>query len=196
MWYHYQSTTARVKVNGAAKEFDEHTVLNAAMNRFWEHGYQATSMRDLAARDRLDEPEPLQCVWRQTRAFPASPGTICATLCARPDRSPRGRACRPKDAIKAFITEIVEHSLNDKDRRGCLLVNSALEIAPHDPEIGAEVATPPWRGRGFFPPIRGRRTEAGERPRRSRRQGSCACFVGRSAGHSRCCARKAATKAS
>ena len=52
-----------------------------------------------------------------------------------------GRACRPKDAIVAFITEIIEHSLNDKDRRGCLLVNSALEIAPHDPEIGAEVAS-------------------------------------------------------
>ena len=47
----------------------------------------------------------------------------------------------PKEAIQAFITEIVEHSLNDEERRGCLIVNSALEIAPHDPEIGAEIAS-------------------------------------------------------
>ena len=57
---------------------------------------------------------------------------------------------RSKDAIKAFFTEIVEHSLSDKDRRGCLLVNSALEIAPHDPEIGAEVATRLGEVEAFF----------------------------------------------
>ena len=56
----------------------------------------------------------------------------------------------PKDAIKAFFTEIVEHSLSDKDRRGCLLVNSALEIAPHDPEIGAEVASRLGEVEAFF----------------------------------------------
>lgn len=56
----------------------------------------------------------------------------------------------PKDAIKAFITEIVEHSLSDKDRRGCLLVNSALEIGPHDPEIGAEVARRLGEVEAFF----------------------------------------------
>jgi TetR/AcrR family transcriptional repressor of nem operon len=56
----------------------------------------------------------------------------------------------PKDAIKAFIREIVEHSLTDKDRRGCLLVNSALEIASHDPEIGAEVASRLGEVEAFF----------------------------------------------
>ena len=45
----------------------------------------------------------------------------------------------PKQAISAFLGEIVERSV-DGDRRGCLLVNTALEIAPHDPELGAEVA--------------------------------------------------------
>ena len=45
----------------------------------------------------------------------------------------------PKEAVRAFVTEIIERSLDDRERRGCLLVNSALEIAPHDPELGAEV---------------------------------------------------------
>ena len=30
------------------REFDEAAVLDAAMDRFWRHGYEATSVRDLA----------------------------------------------------------------------------------------------------------------------------------------------------
>lgn len=62
------------------------------------------------------------------------------------ERSTRERIVRlestlpPKQAVRGFLREIVERSLSDRDRRGCLLVNSALEIAPHDPELGAEVA--------------------------------------------------------
>jgi TetR/AcrR family transcriptional repressor of nem operon len=37
--------------------------------------------------------------------------------------------------LGAFFEEIIEKSLSDKQRRGCMLVNSALEIAPHDPEF-------------------------------------------------------------
>jgi TetR/AcrR family transcriptional repressor of nem operon len=50
----------------------------------------------------------------------------------------------PRDAIEAFFAELIERSLNDPDRKGCMLVNSALEMAPHDPEfreIVAEVLT-------------------------------------------------------
>jgi TetR/AcrR family transcriptional repressor of nem operon len=38
----------------------------------------------------------------------------------------------PREAIAAFFEEIIERSLNDKERKGCMLVNSALELAPHD----------------------------------------------------------------
>lgn len=62
------------------------------------------------------------------------------------ERSTRARIARleatlpPTEAIRAFLAEIIERSLDDRDRRGCLLVNSALEIAPHDSELGAEIA--------------------------------------------------------
>ena len=55
----------------------------------------------------------------------------------------------PKQAIRAFLGEIVERSF-DGDRRGCLLVNTALEIAPHDPELGAEVAAHLGEIEAFF----------------------------------------------
>ena len=41
----------------------------------------------------------------------------------------------PKEAIQRFFAEIVDHSINDRERKGCFLVNSALEIAPHQRAI-------------------------------------------------------------
>ena len=44
----------------------------------------------------------------------------------------------PRQAIEAFLAEIVERSL--ESRLGCLLANAALEVAPHDPDIADIVA--------------------------------------------------------
>ena len=38
----------------------------------------------------------------------------------------------PREAIRAFLDEVIKRSLRDKQRRGCMLVNSAIESAPHD----------------------------------------------------------------
>lgn len=36
----------------------------------------------------------------------------------------------PKAAIRTFVQDATERSVADRHRRGCLLVNSALEVAP------------------------------------------------------------------
>ncbi|HEV7267975.1 MAG TPA: hypothetical protein VGN83_24185 [Falsiroseomonas sp.] len=54
----------------------------------------------------------------------------------------------PRQAIETFLDEIVERSLSDP--RGCLLINSALEVAPHDPDVGAVVAARLAEVEGFF----------------------------------------------
>lgn len=46
----------------------------------------------------------------------------------------------PKEAIHQFFAEIVDHSINDRERKGCFLVNSALEVAPHQRQLGAIIA--------------------------------------------------------
>ncbi len=46
----------------------------------------------------------------------------------------------PRAAIGAFFDEIIELSLADDQRKGCLIVNSALELAPHDAEFQAALA--------------------------------------------------------
>jgi TetR/AcrR family transcriptional repressor of nem operon len=69
-----------------------------------------------------------------------------AALAIYTDRSMRERIARleksgrPKEAIRAFLAEIIDRSLEDPYRKGCLLVNSALDVAPHDAEIGRVIA--------------------------------------------------------
>jgi TetR/AcrR family transcriptional regulator, transcriptional repressor for nem operon len=56
------------------------------------------------------------------------------------ERIKRCKALPPRDAIEAFFADILKRSLTDPDHKGCLLVNSALELAPHDPEFADTIA--------------------------------------------------------
>src|SRR5262245_27134081 len=121
------------------RAFDETAALNAAIECFRRRGYEATSMRDLTA-----------CMGIAATSIYNSFGDKRA-LFARAlnhyvEGSVRARLKRlegslaPKDAVRTLIEDIIERSLTDRTRGGCLLINSALEIAPHDPELGAVIA--------------------------------------------------------
>jgi TetR/AcrR family transcriptional repressor of nem operon len=120
------------------RAFDEATALDAATDCFWWDGYEATSIRELAAEMGINAPSLYN-------AFGDKRALFHAVLQRYVERSTRARIERletsqsPKEAVRAFLGEIVEHSLSG-DRRGCLLVNAALEIAPRDPAMGAEIA--------------------------------------------------------
>jgi len=121
------------------REFDEATALEAAMACFWRRGYEATSMRELTASMGISGPSLYN-------AFGGKRAVFTAALERYFDQSPRARIKRlealrpPKDAIRQFIEEIIQRSLSDPERRGCLLINSALEIAPHDRELDAVIS--------------------------------------------------------
>jgi TetR/AcrR family transcriptional repressor of nem operon len=121
------------------REFNEGQVLDAAMNRFWERGYKATSVRDLATEMGITGPSLYN-------AFGDKRSLFRKVLERYAHYSARARIARlesslpPKQAVQTFITEIVEHSLDDRQRRGCMLVNSALVSAPQDSQIGLDVS--------------------------------------------------------
>jgi TetR/AcrR family transcriptional repressor of nem operon len=121
------------------REFDEAAVLDAAIDRFWQRGYEATSVRDLA-----DEMNIAGASLYNT--FGDKRSLYVRALNRYLDQSFRERirriepSLRPREAIVAFLQEIVKRSLTDKQRRGCMLVNSAIESAPHDAEFFQVVA--------------------------------------------------------
>jgi TetR/AcrR family transcriptional repressor of nem operon len=105
----------------------------------WRRGYEATSVRDLAAAMGISGPSLYN-------TFGGKRALFLKALQSYLDQSARAMIKRleeslpPKEAVRRFLEEIIEHSVGDRERRGCFLINSALEVAPHDSELSEFVA--------------------------------------------------------
>ena len=115
------------------KEFDVDMVLDKAMPAFWSRGYEATSLNDL-----------LDCMQIQRaslyNAFGDKRTLFLETLrryeVARQDEFLAiAKAHSPRQAILHLFQEIITAVLNDGAREGCFLVNTALELSPHDKDV-------------------------------------------------------------
>jgi TetR/AcrR family transcriptional repressor of nem operon len=121
------------------REFRESAALEAAIDCFWQRGFEATSMRDLATSMRLSAPSLYNAFGDKQALFARALEQYIN--CSTRDRLTRLEASLlPKDAIRRFFAEIIDHSVSDHKRKGCFLVNSALEVAPHQSEVGAVIA--------------------------------------------------------
>jgi TetR/AcrR family transcriptional repressor of nem operon len=129
------------------REFDEATAIEAAMRRFWADGYAATSVRDLGDVMGLGQASVYNAFGdKQTLFTRCLDHYLDANMRARIDRVET--TLPPRAAIEAFLSEIVERSL--ESRLGCLLANAALEVAPHDTTVAAVVAARMAELEAFF----------------------------------------------
>lgn len=148
---------------GRQREFDEEKTLDRAIDCFWARGYEATSVRDLADHMGIGGASLYN-------AYGGKRALFVTALERYADRTSRQRivrleeAGRPKEAIRTFFAEIIDRSLADPQRRGCLFVNSALDVAPHDAELGATVAGYLDEVRAFFQRCIGAAQAAGTVP--------------------------------
>ena len=115
-------------------QFDRDTILDKAMETFWEHGYCATSMATLVEATDLN-PGSLYA------AFDSKQGLFLATL----DRYGAGsteklrlhleRAESPLKAIEAYFDQLVENIEKRSEKNSCFLVNTVLELSRRDAKI-------------------------------------------------------------
>ena len=131
------------------KAFDEDRAVDAAVDCFWARGYGATSVRDLAEAMGIGGASLYNAYGDKRALFERA-------LERYANRSMRERISRiearhaPRQAIGAFLAEIVDRSVRDPDCRGCLLVNSALDAAHGDAELAKLVASYLGEIRAFF----------------------------------------------
>jgi TetR/AcrR family transcriptional repressor of nem operon len=131
------------------REFDEQQVLEAAGNAFWAKGYEGTSTRELVKSTGLTQPSLYN-------AFGDKRGLFLRALEHYLDRTLRERIARlettspPGLAITTFLYEIIERSVADPQKRGCMLVNSALEATPADEAFRQAIADELAQIRAFF----------------------------------------------
>jgi TetR/AcrR family transcriptional repressor of nem operon len=130
------------------REFDENAVLDAAVRCFWSHGYEATSIRDLMEKTGLTGASLYNAFGNKRALFQTAIDRYVEDTIA--DRIVRCETLPPREAIAAFFDEVVARSLNDPEHKGCMLVNSAVDVAPHDRVFQQAVAAVLVRIEKFF----------------------------------------------
>jgi TetR/AcrR family transcriptional regulator, transcriptional repressor for nem operon len=121
-----------------AKAFDPDEALQKAMQIFWERGYEATSVQALVQGMGINRFSLYSTFGGKHQLFVAAleryRDTIAADLVGELEQAVSGLA-----AIRQFFTRLVDFFASAQGWRGCLLTNTAVELAPHDPQAAAKV---------------------------------------------------------
>jgi TetR/AcrR family transcriptional repressor of nem operon len=116
------------------REFDIDQVLDAAIAAFWTQGYEATSMTDLMEVMDLKKGSIY-------KAFVDKHDLFMKALQRYLDGMHQGMrqalegAASPWEGIRAWLQMGVEMCEGQEIQRGCLALNSAVELGPHDEEV-------------------------------------------------------------
>lgn len=121
------------------KHFDPETALDRAMVLFWRQGYEATSVHDLVAELGLSRSSLYATFGDKQALFGAA-----LERYRRNEAGPRHAALSGDgpvvDSVRALLEGIAAAPFVHPDRRGCLIVNAAMERIPADPVIARVVA--------------------------------------------------------
>jgi TetR/AcrR family transcriptional regulator, transcriptional repressor for nem operon len=134
---------------GRPREFDESAVLDAVVECFWTRGYELTSIRDLIDGTGITGASLYNAFGDKRSLFQhALDRYLNQSIRQLMDRLEV--SVPPRQAVEALLREVVERSLTDKRGRGCMLVNSALEVAHYDPEFSRMIGDALGEIEGFF----------------------------------------------
>ena len=120
---------------GRPREFDEEAALDAAMEAFWAKGYEATSMADLCSCTGLHKGSLYQAFGDKHKLFMDALKHYADTE-FREVAAVAFESESPLENIRAAVRKICSDAGSDK---GCLIINSMVELAPHDPEVKAAI---------------------------------------------------------
>ena len=116
---------------GRPRKAEPEVALAAAMNAFWTKGYEATSMSDLTEATGLHKASLYQTFGDKHQLF-VSALKLYFTKTAKAQKDSRNGEENPIKAIKASVDSTIDQCAQGK---GCLAVNSLIEVAPFDSEI-------------------------------------------------------------
>ncbi|NEZ62179.1 TetR/AcrR family transcriptional regulator [Leptolyngbyaceae cyanobacterium CCMR0082] len=116
------------------REFDTDAVLDAAMQTFWLRGYEATSLVDLMAATGLQKGSIYKAFKDKHSLFMLA---LRRYLDQSNDLSRQYLAdpISPRAGVSGWLQVIVSLRGNDQTRRGCFMLNSLVELAPHDEAV-------------------------------------------------------------
>lgn len=120
------------------KSFETAEAIDAAMLVFWKKSYIGTSITDLTEAIGIKRGSLYNAFGSKEELF------VEALLKYDAEHRRAGLIqiesnYEPRQAIYTLFESLVSQSINDKDKKGCLLVNTALELATHSKEVSVIV---------------------------------------------------------
>jgi TetR/AcrR family transcriptional repressor of nem operon len=123
---------------GRPRQFDHERALDQAMRLFWQRGYGATSVQDLVEATGVNRASMYNTFGNKQRLFLAAVDRYVSQVSAA--RLERLRAPgSARVALEDYFEAMLTFAQDDGPRLGCLLTNSAVEVAPHDARIAASL---------------------------------------------------------
>lgn len=126
------------------KEFDPDAVLDKALELFWERGFEATSMADLVERLGIGRASLYATYGSKHDLYLKA----LDRYLLKQDPSPLEFLSRPGPAlplVRALVQRYAQECAGDAGRRGCMIVNAAIERLPGDTLVERRVALA-WDG--------------------------------------------------
>ncbi len=121
------------------REFDIDQVLDQALNAFWLKGYAATSMADLLAAMQLSKSSFYEC-FGSKRAVLLAALQRYSTRGTTEIRDHFGAPGPVAPLLATWLRQSIDPATHRPGERcGCLIINIAVELAPHDAEIETAV---------------------------------------------------------
>jgi TetR/AcrR family transcriptional regulator, transcriptional repressor for nem operon len=119
------------------REFDQDVVLNRAMELFWDQGYQATSMDNLVEHLGIGRASLYATFGSKHELFlKALDAYIQARVTSLTDVLSQPGPVLP--AVRKVVGLFLRRA-SDLERPGCMVVNTATELATSDPQAGRYV---------------------------------------------------------
>ena len=131
------------------KQFDDAEVLEKAMQAFWARGYEATSIQDLVDCMGLNRGS-IYAAFGDKRSLFLKALQHYETYHRRSWLDTLRSRHTPRAAILSVFEGAIGAALSDRSRSGCFLVNTAIELSPHDREVADAVAAGLRETEGFF----------------------------------------------
>ncbi len=145
------------------RQFDEAEVLDKAMLAFWSRGYEATSIQDLVDCMGLNRGSIYAAFGDKRQLFLKT--LVHYEACHRRAWfESLSRRHSPRTAILSVFEGAIGGALTDRDHSGCFLINTAIELSPHDPEVAKAVAKGLRETEGYFRELIEEGQAAGEIP--------------------------------
>jgi TetR/AcrR family transcriptional repressor of nem operon len=123
---------------GRPRSFDDDTVIERAMETFWTHGYSSTSPAQLAEATGVAKGSLYNAFASKRQLFDRVLDfyhqqivELAKDLLDQPGTT--------RECIGAALRFVVDSDLAQPVRRGCLIGNTAVELAGHDPEMAQKI---------------------------------------------------------